>query len=180
MQLTKGEWEVTSLDAVDEAKGLVYFTATEKSPLERHLYRVALDGTGCERLTKDAGTHAAVFAPNAAAFYDTSSNAAAPPRQDLYRADSSRIATINENKIAELSDYHLSAMEFITVKSRDGVQLNASIITSRPEVDGTCPVTTLPVKYPMSDAMTMTVPPMVGVPRLVAWPAGPSSLIAWP
>src|SRR6266851_8886181 len=34
-QITRGEWEVTSLDAVDETKGLVYFTATEKSPLQR-------------------------------------------------------------------------------------------------------------------------------------------------
>lgn len=127
-QITRGQWEVTSLDAVDEEKGLVYFTATEKSPLERHLYRVALDGTGLTRLTKDAGTHAAVVAPNAAAFYDTYSNAATPPRQDLYRADGSPIATINENKITELADYHLSPMEFVTVKSRDGVLLNASII----------------------------------------------------
>src|SRR6266851_2751802 len=34
-QITKGAWEVTSLDAVDEAKGLVYFTATAKSPMDR-------------------------------------------------------------------------------------------------------------------------------------------------
>ncbi len=127
-QLTKGEWEVSAVDAGDEAKGLVYFTATEKSPLERHFYRVALNGTGFTRLTKDEGTHAVVLAPNAAAFYDTYSNAATPPRQELYRADGSRIATANENKIAELADYHLSPMEFLTVKSRDGVQLNASII----------------------------------------------------
>jgi len=127
-QLTKGEWEVSAVDAVDEAKGFVYFTATEKSPLERHLYRLALDGTGFTRLTKDEGTHAAVLAPKATAFYDTYSNAATPPRQDLYRADGARLATINENKIAELADYHLSPMEFLTVESRDGVQLNASII----------------------------------------------------
>ncbi len=127
-QLTRGEWEVSAVEAIDEAKGLVYFTATEKSPLERQLYRVALDGTGFTRLTKDAGTHAAVFAPHAAAFYDTSSNAEAPPRQDLYRADGSHIATINENKIEELADYRLSPTEFVTVKSHDGVQLNASII----------------------------------------------------
>ena len=127
-QITKGEWEVSAVDAVDEARGLVYFTATEKSPLERHLYRVTLDGTGLTRLTKQEGTHGAVFAPNAAAFYDTYSNAAAPPRQDLYRSDGSRIGTINENKIAELGDYHLSPMEYLTVKSRDGVELNASII----------------------------------------------------
>jgi dipeptidyl-peptidase-4 len=127
-QLTKGDWEVSAIDAPDEAKGLVYFTATEKSPLERQLYRVALDGTGFTRVTKDAGTHAAVFAPNAAAFYDTYSNTAILPRQDLYRADGSRIATIKENKVAELANYHLSPVEFLTVKSRDGVQLNASII----------------------------------------------------
>src|SRR5467141_824952 len=107
-QLTEGEWEVSAVDAVDEAKGLVYFTATEKSPLERHLYRVTLDGTGFTRITKDEGTHTAVLAPNAAAFYDTYSNTSTPPRQDLYRADGSRIATINENKVGELADYHLS------------------------------------------------------------------------
>ena len=127
-QLTKGEWEVTSLNAVEESKGAVYFTATEKSPLERHLYRVGVDGSGFTRITKEEGTHDGVLAPNAVTFYDTHSNTAAPPRQDLYRTDGSRIAVINENQVAELADYHLSPVEFLTVKSRDGVLLNASII----------------------------------------------------
>jgi len=86
-QLTKGDWEVTRLDGVDEANGLVYFTATEKSPLERQLYRVALDSSRFARLTKEEGTHAAVLAPNASAFIDTFSSAAAQPREDLYRVD---------------------------------------------------------------------------------------------
>lgn len=127
-QLTKGEWEVSALDAVDESKGLVYFTATEKSPLERHLYRVGLDGNGFARITKVEGVHAVVMAPSAATFYDTYSNTATPPRQDLYRTDGSSIAAINENKVAELADYHLLPVEFLSVKSRDGVLLNASII----------------------------------------------------
>jgi len=127
-QITKGEWEVTSLNAVEESKGVVYFTATEKSPLKRHLYRVGVDGSGFARITKEEGTHDAVLAPSAAAFYDNYSNTAAPPRQDLYRADGSRIAVINENQVTELADYRLSPVEFLTVKSRDGVLLNASII----------------------------------------------------
>jgi dipeptidyl-peptidase-4 len=127
-QLTKGDWEVSALDAVDESNGLVYFTATEKSPLERHLYRVALDGTGFARITQQAGSHAVVVAPSAAAFFDTYSNAAIPPLQELYRAGGSRIAAINENKVTELADYHLSPVEFLSVKSRDGVLLNASMI----------------------------------------------------
>src|SRR6266404_3762736 len=147
VQITKGDWEVTSLDAVDESKGLVYFTATELSPMERHLYLAGFEDRGFleitkdkdthranvlpkdfVRITKESGTHAVSFAPNAAAFYDTYSSVGTPPRQDFFRADGSRIAAVNENKIAELADYHLSPMEFVTVKSRDGVQLNASII----------------------------------------------------
>jgi dipeptidyl-peptidase-4 len=130
-QITKGEWEITSVNGVDESKGLVYFTATEASPMERQLYVVGLSGPGFTRITKDSGTHDVNLAPNAAAFYDTYSNAAAPPSQNLYKASGSRIATINENKVAELADYHLSPMEFLTVKSRDGVALNASIIKPR-------------------------------------------------
>jgi dipeptidyl-peptidase 4 len=127
-QITKGEWEVTGLDAVNETKGVVYFTATEKSPLERQLYQVGLDGGGFARITEEDGTHAATVAPNGAAFVDTYSNAATPTRLDLYRADGTRVSVINENKVAELAEYHLSPMEFLTVKSRDGVALNASMI----------------------------------------------------
>jgi dipeptidyl-peptidase 4 len=127
-QLSKGEWEVTRVEAVDEAKGFVYFSSTEKSPLERHLYRVAFDGSGFSRLTKEPGVHGINLAPSAAAYLDTYSNASTPPRQDLYRADASKIAALNENKVPELEQYHLSPVEFLTVRSHDGVQLNCLLI----------------------------------------------------
>lgn len=127
-QLSKGDWEVSHVNALDEAKGTVYFTATEKSPLERHLYRVALDGSGFTRLTKADGTHNVNFAPGAAFFLDTFSNTSAPPRQDLYRAEGATVATLNENKVAELAQYHLSPVEFFSIKSHDGVSLNCSMI----------------------------------------------------
>jgi dipeptidyl-peptidase-4 len=127
-QLTKGPWEVFSVPAVDEVKGLVYFTAAEKSPLERHLYRVALDGSGFTRVTKDAGTHGVRMAPDASAFIDAYSSSMNPPRQDLVRSDGSPVVVINENKVAELANYHLSPVEFLSVRSHDGVELNAMII----------------------------------------------------
>jgi dipeptidyl-peptidase-4 len=113
---------------VDQAKGLVYFTAAEKSPLERHLYRAALDGSGFERITRKDGTHGVNLAPGASAFVDTYSNSMNPPRQDLVRMDGSPIAALNENKIAELADLHLSPVEFLSVRSHDGIQLNAMMI----------------------------------------------------
>jgi dipeptidyl-peptidase-4 len=143
-QLTKGDWEVSAIEAVDEKAGSVYFTATEKSPMERHLCRVGLDGSGFTRITKEPGTHAVNFAPSAgsppgvnaassvkasvSAFIDTYSNTMNPSRQDLLRPDGSRIAVLNENKVAELASYHLSPVEFLQVKTHDAVMLNAWMI----------------------------------------------------
>jgi dipeptidyl-peptidase-4 len=127
-QLTKGDWEVSHVDGVDEANGMVYFTAAEKSPLERHLYHVGLDGTGFARLTKEDGTHMVNLSPTANLYLDTYSNAMNPPRQDLYRTDGTKAATINENRVEELAQYHFSPVEFSTVKSHDGVALNCFLI----------------------------------------------------
>ncbi|MGB2635174.1 MAG: S9 family peptidase [Candidatus Acidiferrum sp.] len=127
-QLTKGDWEVNHVEAVDEAKGIVYFTSTEKSPTERHLYRVALDGSGFARITKGDGFHMVNLSPSTDLYVDMYSNAMTPPRQDLYRTDGTKASTINENKVDELSQYHLSPVEFSTVKARDGVLLNCFMI----------------------------------------------------
>lgn len=127
-QLTRGDWEVSEIQGVDEEKAVVYFSAKEKSPTEEHLYRVGLDGKGFGRITKDDGTHAVQFAGNARFFVDTYSNTSAPQRQDLYRADGTKVAAINENAVAELAEYKLSPVEFMTVKSHDGVALNAAMI----------------------------------------------------
>jgi dipeptidyl-peptidase 4 len=127
-QLTKGEWEVSAVQAVDEAKGIVYFTATEKSPMERHLYRVGLDGSGFARITQKDGTHGLQFSPDAGAFVDTYSNTMTPQQQWVARADGSSPIVLNENKVAELERYQLVAPEFLQVKSHDGIQLNAWMI----------------------------------------------------
>ncbi|HEY1424766.1 MAG TPA: S9 family peptidase [Candidatus Acidoferrum sp.] len=127
-QLTDGKWEVTGVEAVDEAKGLIYFRATEKTPIERHLYRVGLDGKGFARITKQDGVHNVLLSPDAGAFVDTYSNAMRPPQQFVSKADGTLLAMLNENKVAELADYHLSPVEFVTVKTHDGMDLNAWVI----------------------------------------------------
>jgi dipeptidyl-peptidase-4 len=127
-QLTNGEWEVTSVNGIDEAKGLVYFTSTAKSPLERQVYVVHTDGSGLMQITFGDGTHGADIPNGAGAIVDTYSNSMTPPRQDLLRPDGKKITTINENQVAELADYHLSPPEVLKVMSHDGVQLNAAMI----------------------------------------------------
>ncbi|MBQ8204617.1 MAG: DPP IV N-terminal domain-containing protein [Alistipes sp.] len=43
--ITEGEWEVTQLVGLSPNMKTVYYMSTEQSPLERHLYSVALDGS---------------------------------------------------------------------------------------------------------------------------------------
>ena len=127
-QLTKGNWEVSAIAGVDETKGVVYFTAKEKSPIESHLYRVGIDGTGFARITKEDGTHMVNLSPGKQFFVDTYSNTARPPRQDLYRIEGEKTATLNENAVAELANYALSPVEFSTVPAKDGTALNCFLI----------------------------------------------------
>ena len=127
-QLTKGNWETTGVQAVDEEKGVVYFSATEKSPMERQLYRVGLDGAGFARITEREGVHATQFSTDAGFFVDTWSDAITPQQQWVSRADGSAPVALNENRVAELEQYHLTAPEFVKVKAHDGTELNGWVI----------------------------------------------------
>lgn len=50
--ITEGEWEATSIQHVDEDAGLVYFMATADGSTGQNLYRIKLDGSGMQRLTR--------------------------------------------------------------------------------------------------------------------------------
>ena len=137
-QLTQGDWGITgtggfgpgtdSHPAVDEAHGVIYFLSNKEDVLGTQVYRLSLDDRSLTRITRENGTHDAIFAPDASGFADTYSNAMTPPRQDLYRADGSHVAVINENKVRELSDYNLSRVEFLELAADDGTKLYASMI----------------------------------------------------
>ena len=124
-QLTQGNWEVTALTGVDEVAGVVYFTATEASPLERQLYRVNLDGSGFERVTHEKGTHDVLFAGSGNVFLDTWSDHSTPPQEYLMRADGSRIGNIASTSADNEKFNQPSPLEFLTVKTHLGIDLNA-------------------------------------------------------
>ena len=63
------------------------------------------------------------IAPDNSALVDIESTAMTPPHQDLVRVDGTRVAVIDENKVPELADYHLSPVEFVNVSANDGTKL---------------------------------------------------------
>lgn len=137
-QLTSGDWAVgstrgfgpsgSSAPAVDEARGFIYFASNKDDVHGQQLFRLSLQDKSLKRLTVDPGTHLVSFAPNAGAYVDTFSDVSTPPRQDLYRADGSRVAVIAENKVPDLADYHLPPVKFLSVSADDGTKLNAMMI----------------------------------------------------
>lgn len=127
-QVTDGRWEVSSFDGLDEAKGLLYFTATEHSPIAPQAYRIKLDGTALTRVTAGEGSHKVAISPDSKLFIDTWSDVNTPAQTRLYDVDGKLVRVIAENKVEALREYKLGASQLLQVKTRDGVEMEAMMI----------------------------------------------------
>jgi dipeptidyl-peptidase-4 len=138
--LTRGDWPVDALLAVDEAKGLVYFSAGrtadgQADARQSQLHVVPLDGGKIRTLSTERGMHAASFAKNASVYVDSWSNAGTPPQIALHRADGTFVANLIDNDPAK-PDHpyakYLAAhrpVEFGTLTAADGkTPLHYSVI----------------------------------------------------
>ncbi len=126
--ITRGSWEVTSVDGVDEAAGWIYFTATEAGPLERQLYRVRPDGRGFARLSREAGSHSADVAPGGAFILDTWSTVSRPPLMRVLAADGRVLRTVQPVQAPLVDGFAMGTTEFLTVEGGDGTTLHASLL----------------------------------------------------
>ena len=126
-QLTRGEWEVSGVDCVDEKAGRVWYTSTEASPVERQLYSVGLGGTGKRRHTQTAGTHQASFGPGCANWVDYYSSLKEAPRKTVYAG--SEAATVYGGKFADwLSEYEILPTELLTFHGADGTLFHSRLL----------------------------------------------------
>ncbi|WP_296278907.1 S9 family peptidase [Pseudoxanthomonas sp.] len=100
-QLTRGDWVVDSLLAVDERNGLAYVSGTRDGAAETHVYAVPLTGGEPRKLTPAAGVHTASFARNASVFVDSWSSDTTLPQIELFKADGTKLATLLENDAAD-------------------------------------------------------------------------------
>ena len=127
-QVTTGQWEIRSIDGVNEADDLIYFSGTARSAIGSDLYRIKFDGSGLQQLTSAPGVHHAIFSPHATMYLDSSSNAITPPQVSLHRASGGPIRVVEPNPVPALKEYRLSAPEFLQVKARDGFVMEAMML----------------------------------------------------
>lgn len=125
--LTSGEWEIRSVDLVDEAGGWVYFSATKDAPIAANLYRIKLDGGEPVRLTPEKGEHEVKVSPDGTLFLDTWSNRETPPRVVLRESDGDTVRTVAEDAIPALSSYDLAPSQRVTIAARDGFPLEGEL-----------------------------------------------------
>ncbi len=117
--VTKGSWMIDGPWSLDEEGGVVYFTATEKDPRERHVYRVKLDGSGFTRLTTEPGVHSLSLSPSGAFFASTYSSVTASPRMVVRKANGSVTSILDESP-GPLAGYALGSIEMGSFNGADG------------------------------------------------------------
>ncbi|MBK5292820.1 MAG: S9 family peptidase [Acidobacteriia bacterium] len=127
-RLTTGEWEVTDLACVDQRQRAAYYMSTEASPLERHLYRVGLDGSGKRKITSLPGTHTIHMSPDCASYTDTHSSLVDPPRTSLHLSDGSEVAVLSERNRKLQQQFEILPTELIRFRGGDGAEFHARLI----------------------------------------------------
>lgn len=138
-QITKGDWPVSALEGVDEARKVAIFAASMDTPLERRLYEVSYAQNAGGKpgkpkaLTSAGGWWTAKVAETGGAFAGTYNDPKTPPQTALYTADGKRVRWIEENRLAEGHPYWpyastLPVPEYGSLKAADGETLYYEIL----------------------------------------------------
>ncbi len=128
-QVTQGDWPVDAIQGVDEARGVVIFTANKDTPVERRLYEVAYKTAGQPKaLTKAGGWWTVKVAEKGGTFAGTYEDPGTPQQTGLYRADGTLVRWIEENKLAAGHPFapyadRLRTPNFGSIKAADGQDL---------------------------------------------------------
>lgn len=127
-QLTKGEWEVSSVLKVDSKRGLVYFTSTKSDSTESHLYSVSYLTGDVKSLVDDTvpAFWSASFS-SAGAYYILSYQGPDVPYSELYSVNSTtpqRTLVSNEAFYEIIEDYALPNVSYFQLEHPDGYALN--------------------------------------------------------
>ncbi len=142
--ITNGGFDLQNPDAafgepyvvgVDSAAGFIYFTASPEAPTQLYLYRSRLDGKGqAERVTPagESGTNLYTIAPGAQFALHVHSSFTTPPVYEIVRLPSHAVVRVladNADLRARLAQLQRGQVQFVRVPARDGVPLDAWVMT---------------------------------------------------
>ena len=129
IQLTSGNWEVSTILHVDLPNKLVYYQSSTRHSTERHLYKVSWETNEITPLVDDSipGYWSASFS-TAGGYYVLSYQGPDVPYQELYatNATSEPLRVLRDNKgfYEVISEYKLPNISYFELEHPDGYALN--------------------------------------------------------
>jgi dipeptidyl-peptidase-4 len=138
--ITPGQFDLISVQSIDEKGGWVYYIASPDNPTQRYLYRAPMDGSGgAERLTPadQPGTHSYKISTDSKWAIHTYSTFDEPAVIDLIRLpDHERVRVLEDNSElhAKVDALEKCPTEFFRIDIGDGALLDGWCIKP-PEFD---------------------------------------------
>jgi dipeptidyl-peptidase 4 len=132
--VTPGEFDVVSIESIDETNGWLYFIATPDNATQRYLYRTALNGTGkAERISPqdEPGTHSYQVSPNSEWAIHTYSSFSNPPVVDVVHLPDHKVVNtlISNSELKNRINYlKTKPAEFFKVDIGSGINLDGYCI----------------------------------------------------
>ena len=129
--MTPGNYDVMSVDAIDEKSGVLYVTASPDNATTRFQYRVRMDGTGTpERVgpATQTGVHRYDISPTSRWAFHNFSTLDTPPQTELVRlpgGETVRPLAANAALRAKVDALSRKRVEFTTLDIGGGVQVDS-------------------------------------------------------
>ncbi len=128
--VTKGDFDIASVDQIDDIGGWIYYIASPDNPTQRYLYRARLDGKGkAERLSPagQSGWHDYNIAPGARYAVHSYSSFGVPTVTQMIELPSHRVVETmvdNERLKQTVEELDRGRYEFFRVPADDGTELD--------------------------------------------------------
>lgn len=130
-QITSGDFDIMSLDGIDEKAKQIYYTAALPNPMNRTVFKIDFEAKNKpQEITKELGVHAVQFSSNCTYFIDNYSTISSPSVYTIYDGNGKKVRVLEDNNVFvdKLKNNTISPAEFIEVPIENGVKLNAFMI----------------------------------------------------
>ncbi len=142
-QITKGDYDVVSVCAIDEKAGIIYYLSHESSPINKELYSIDFKGKKKTKLSTKPGWYDADFSANCHYYISTFTDANTAPIYTLHTSNGKLLKTLQDNADLQqrMKEYGAGHKTFGTLTTSLGTELNYYVILP-PDFDST-------KKYPL-------------------------------
>ncbi|HYV35202.1 MAG TPA: DPP IV N-terminal domain-containing protein [Gemmataceae bacterium] len=123
--VTKGDWEVSTVSRVDEKTGYVYFSGNKDGG--NNAWKVKLDGTDMQKVTKGGGDHEVQYNSRGDMYVDTVTEWDVPATVTLHKANGTLIRVLDTNPVYIREEFQKGGTQLVSIKTRDGWPIQATV-----------------------------------------------------